>query len=56
MEPCIFERVNNSKTTKPRVSFINNRKIVLGFFCALHNLMTKLCSALFKYENKLKIG
>ena len=39
-----------------RVTLINNRKLELSVFSALHNSMTKLCSALFKCENKLKIG
>ena len=41
--------------TKMRMDLLNNRKKcnILG---ALHNSMTKFCSALFKCVNKLKVG
>ena len=51
-EFSIFEKFNNSIATKLCTNLLNNH-LKKG---ALHNLMTKLCSALFKYENKLKIG
>ena len=56
MEFCIFEKSNNSIATKMRVTLLSNRKYFWNISSALHNLMTKLCSALFKSENKLKIG
>ena len=35
-------------------NLLNDRKRYI--FSAQHNPMTKLCHALFKYENKIKIG
>ena len=55
IEFCIFEKVNNSITKKTCANLQNNR-LKRDFFSALHNSMNKLCSALFKFENKLKIG
>ena len=52
MEFFINEKVNNSIATKLCANLLNNR---LKQFSALHNSMTKLCSALFKCENKLKV-
>ena len=54
MEFCSFEKCNNSIATKLRTHLINNRKKIK--FSASHNSTTKLCCALFKCENKLKIG
>ena len=45
MEFYIFEKVNNTKDTKLRVTLINNRIIFLKYFSALHNPITKWCSA-----------
>ena len=56
MEFCIFDKVNNSIVTKMRVTLLNNRNVFFNLFSALHNSMTKFCSALFKCEDKLKIG
>ena len=56
MEFCIFEKVNNSIATKLCAKFLDNRAKSLNCFSARHNSMTKLCCALFKCENKLKIG
>ena len=56
MEICIIEKVNNEIATKLRVNVMNNRRIFWYILSALRNLMTKFCSALFKCENKLKIG
>ena len=56
MEFCIFEKVNNSIAIKLRETLLKNRKIFLKYFSARHNSMTKLCLALFKCENKLRIG
>ena len=56
MEFSIFEKGNNSIATKMRVTSLKNRRLLLEYFSAQHNLMTRLCCALFKCENKLKIG
>ena len=40
--------------TEPRVTLLNNHGCFLIIYSALHNSMTKLCSALFKCKNKLK--
>ena len=56
MESCIFDNVNNSIATKLCANLIENRENILNFFSSQHNSMTKLWSALFKCENKLKIG
>ena len=56
MEFCIFEKANHSIATTLRVTLLNNREIFLNVFSARYNPMTKLLYALFKYENKLKIG
>ena len=53
---CIFEKFNNSIATKLRVTVMKNPKIYIYIFSARHNSMTKLCRAIFKCENKLKIG
>ena len=45
---------NNSIATKLCVNLINNCRIFLEYFSALHNSIIKLCSAFFKCENKLK--
>ena len=55
MEFFIFEKFNNSIATKLCAKLLNNR-FKIEFFSARHNSMTKLCRALFKCENKLKIG
>ena len=55
MEFCIFEKVNNSIATKLRVTLLKNRKTFLKYFSARHSSIAKLCRALFKCENKLKI-
>ena len=54
MESCILEKINSSMATKLCTNLLNNCKIYI--FSALHNSITKLCSALFKCEDKLKIG
>ena len=51
---AFLQKVNNSISTKLCVKLINNCTIFLKIG-ALHNSMTKLCSAFFKYENKLKL-
>ena len=51
---AILQKVNNSIGTKLCVSLINNWPIFLKNG-ALHNSMTKLCGAFFKYENKQKL-
>ena len=56
MEFCLFEKFNNSIATKLRVTLLNNCTIFWIILSARHNPMTKLCYALFKYKNKLKIG
>ena len=56
MESYIFEKFNNSRAAKLRVTLLNNRTIFYFILCALHNSRTKLCGALSKCENKLKIG
>ena len=38
------------------VTLLNKRIKNNNKFSAVHNSMTKLCSALFKYDNKLEIG
>ena len=52
MEFCIFEKINNSIATKLCANLLNDR----FKNSAIHNSMTKLCSALFKYDYELKIG
>ena len=52
MKLCIFEKSNNSIATKLCAKLVNNRKTI----SARQNSMTKLCCALFKSENKLKIS
>ena len=49
-----FEKVNNSIATKLCANLLHNCKKIIP--SALHNSMTKLCGALFKCENKTKIG
>ena len=56
MEFFIFEKANNSIGTKMQVNLLNNRDKKLNCFSAQHNSMTKLCCALFKYENERKIS
>ena len=56
MEFCSFEKANNSIATKLYVNLLNNREQKLKYFCARHNIMTKIHRALFKYENERKIG
>ena len=55
MEFYILEKVNNSIPTKMCANLLNNPKN-RNVFSVKHNSMTKLCRALFKYENKIKIG
>ena len=52
---AFLQKVNHSIATKLCVKLMNTCAIFLKNG-ALHNSMTKLCSAFFKYENKLKIG
>ena len=52
LEFCIFEKVNNSIATRPCKILPENRTIFFEFFSAIHNSMTKWCSALFKHEKK----
>ena len=51
-----MKKVNNSIAIKLCVNLLNNREKNRIIFSARHNSMTKLCSALFKCENKLKNG
>ena len=51
-----FWKVNNSIDTKLRVTLLKNRELFFIIFSARHNSLTKFCRALFKCENKLKIG
>ena len=55
MEFCIYEKFNNSIATKLCANLPDNGKKWFNF-SAQHNSMTNLCCALFKCENKLKIG
>ena len=50
----ILQIFNNLIATKLCVNLINNCRMFLEYFSALHNSMIKLCSAFFKCENKLK--
>ena len=52
MEFFILEEDNNSIAKKLQVNLPNNREQKLKYFIARQNPMTKLCRALFKYENK----
>ena len=55
MEFPFLEKVNSSIATKLCANFLNKR-FIKNKISALHNSMTKLCSALFKCENRLKIS
>ena len=55
MESYIFEKVDNSITTKLRVTLINNREMLLNNFSSLHNSMTKSCSAYFNVKINQKL-
>ena len=55
MKFYIIEKVNNSIATKLCANLLNKREKDKIFFSARHNSMTKLCHALFKCENKLKL-
>ena len=50
-----MEKANNSIATKLEVILLNNLTKMI-FLSAQHNSITKLCPALFKYENGRKIG
>ena len=50
-----MKKVNNSIATKMRVNLLKNCKTFLNLFSAPQNSITKLCGALFKCENKLKL-
>ena len=52
MEFCILKKFNNSIATKLCPNLLNNRLKK----SALHNSMTELYGALFKCDNKQKIG
>ena len=52
---ALLQKVNNSIATKLCANLINICAIFLERKSALHNSMTKLCSAFLKYVNKLKI-
>ena len=52
MKFCIIEKFNNSIATKMCADLLKS----VFFNSAQHNSMTKFCCALFKCENKLKIG
>ena len=56
MEFCIYEKVNNSIATKLCANLLDNCYKIKTNFSAQHNSMTEFCRALFKRENKIKIG
>ena len=49
MDFYIYEKINNSIATKLCTNLLNGRR--KNNHNARHNLMTKLCRALFKCEN-----
>ena len=51
-----MKKANNSITTKLPVNLLNNHEKNYNIFSARNNSMTKLCRALFRYENEGKIG
>ena len=51
-----MKKVNHLIATKLCANSLNNPKPKLNDFSARHSSMTKLCRALFKCENNLKIG
>ena len=51
-----MKKGNNSIATKLCARLLNKCAKHFIIIIARHNSMTKLCRALFKYENKLKIG
>ena len=53
---ALSKKVNNSIATKLPVTLINSGRIFLKDLNGLHNWITKLCSALFKCGNRLKLG
>ena len=50
-----MKKVNNSIATKMCANLLNNCYLIKIKISALHNSLTKLCSALFKCENKCKL-
>ena len=52
MKNCIIEKAKKTIARKVKVIFFWNRTKKLKKTCSQHNSMTRLCRALFKYENK----
>ena len=53
---AFLRKVDNSIATKLRVNFINNCDIFWNIFSALHNSMTKLCSAFLSVKINWKLA
>ena len=55
MEFCIIEKDNNSLATKLCANLLNTCFKKQFFLGEQHNLMNRVCRALFKCKNKLKL-